>query len=239
MHAKDLLEYSKNLHLLLAEDHDELRKNTANILQNFFKTVDAVSNGEDALLLYETNKYDIVLTDIRMPKVDGICLVEAIYKHNPEQKVIVLSAHDESKYLIPLLNLGIEHYIKKPLDYQELLNVFYNVAKKIIHAQKNESPKSLVQLDKDTFFDKEKKILTLNGNVVYLTKYEMIFLDMLSDNITKIYSNEEIVQNYLALCENIDAQNIRKLVSKLRKKLPHSDIIESIYGVGYRMIPKL
>jgi DNA-binding response OmpR family regulator len=239
MHAKDLLQYSKNLNLLLAEDHDELRQNTANILQNFFNTVDAVSNGEDALVLYENKKYDIVLTDIRMPKIDGICLVESIYQQNPEQKVIVLSAHDDSKYLIPLLNLGIEHYIKKPLDYQELINVFYNVTKKIIAVHQSDVPNTLVQLDEDTFFDKEKKVLTIKQNVVYLTKYEIIFLDILSDHVSKIYPNEEIVEHYLALSESIDAQNIRKLVSKLRKKLPTANIIESIYGVGYRMIPQI
>jgi len=238
MHAKELLAYSKNLHLLLAEDHDDLRESTAAILQNFFKEVDAVKDGEEALSLYETKEYDIILTDIRMPKVDGVSLVEAIYQKNPQQKIIVLSAHDESKYLIPLLNLGIEHYIKKPLDYQELIHVFYNVARKIVVTQDSSESDKIVHLNSETLFDKEKKILTKSGEIVYLTKYELIFLDILIQQVSKIYSNEEIVAMYQAMSEQIDAQNIRKLVSKLRKKLP-SEVIESIYGVGYRLIPKL
>jgi len=236
MHSKELLQYSKNLTLLLAEDHDELRENTANILQNFFQTVDAVSNGEEALALYNENSYDIILTDIRMPKVDGITLVEAIYDKNPQQKVIVLSAHDESKYLIPLLNLGVEHYIKKPLDYQELIQVFYHVAKKIDSLTNNIEVHNKVMLSNDTYYDKEKKILSVNEEVSYLTKYEIIFLDTLTQQLSKIYSNDEIVHAYEALGESIDAQNIRKLVSKLRKKVPENTI-ESIYGVGYRLIP--
>lgn len=237
MHSKELLQYSKNLTLLLAEDHDELRENTANILQNFFQSVDAVSNGEEALSLYSKKRYDIILTDLRMPRVDGINLVEAIYEQNPQQKVIVLSAHDESKYLIPLLNLGVEHYIKKPLDFQELIQVFYQVAKKISSlSNKQETDKKIV-FSEDTYYDKESKILTVDKEGIYLTKYEIIFLDTLSNQLSKIYSNDEIVHAYQSLGESIDAQNIRKLVSKLRKKMP-PDTIESVYGVGYRLIPK-
>ncbi|MEO1937693.1 MAG: response regulator transcription factor [Sulfurimonas sp.] len=235
MHSKELLQYSKNLTLLLVEDHDELRENTANVLQNLFKTVDTASNGQEALGLYNENEYDIILTDIRMPQIDGVTLVEAVYEKNPHQIIIVLSAHDESKYLIPLLNLGVEHYIKKPLDYQELLKVFYHVTKKI-DSSLNSSYTSKLILNENSHYDKEKKILNVNGEIVYLTKYEIIFLDILSQQLSKIYSNDEIVGSYQTLNENIDAQNIRKLVSKLRKKMPENTI-ESIYGVGYRLIP--
>jgi DNA-binding response OmpR family regulator len=236
MHSKELLQYSKNLTLLVAEDHDELRINTENILQNFFQSVDAVSNGEEALALYSEKKYDIILTDIRMPKIDGINLVEAIYEQNPQQRIIVLSAHDESKYLIPLLNLGVEHYIKKPLDYQELIQVFYHVAKKINSAENPMQTHKKIMLDSNSYYDIEKKILSINEEVNYLTKYEIIFLDTLAQKLSKIYSNDEIVANYEIVGESIDAQNIRKLVSKLRKKMP-KNTIESIYGVGYRLIP--
>jgi DNA-binding response OmpR family regulator len=236
MHSKELLQYSKNLTLLVAEDHDELRINTENILQNFFQSVDAVSNGEEALALYSEKKYDIILTDIRMPKIDGINLVEAIYEQNPQQRIIVLSAHDESKYLIPLLNLGIEHYIKKPLDYQELIQVFYHVAKKINSVENPMQTHKKIMLDSNSYYDIEKKILSINEEVNYLTKYEIIFLDTLAQKLSKIYSNDEIVANYEIVGESIDAQNIRKLVSKLRKKMP-KNTIESIYGVGYRLIP--
>jgi len=237
MHSKELLHYSKHLTLLLAEDHNELRESTTNILQNFFEKVDAACDGEEALTFYNENKYDIILTDIRMPKVDGISFVEAIYEKNPEQKVIVLSAHDESKYLIPLLNLGVEHYIKKPLDYQELIDVFYKVSKKVYNLSHKEEQTKAIQLAPDTLYDKDKKALLFGEKISYLTKYEMIFLDILTQQLNSIYSNDEIVQKYHDNGEKIDAQNIRKLVSKLRKKLPVG-IIESIYGVGYRMIPK-
>lgn len=235
--SKELLTYTKNLNLLFAEDHTELRESTTEILKNFFKNVDAVSDGIEALELYNENSYDIVLTDIRMPNMDGVTLTKKIYEINPKQRVIILSAHDESKYLIPLINLGVSQFIKKPIDYQELINALFKVSKAVNNRDDEDLQNSSTSflLDENHIYDREKRLLLKDNKVIYLTKYELIFLDLLTRQSSKIFSNEDIVHYYLAEDENIDPQNIRKLVSKLRKKVPQNSI-ESIYGVGYRVI---
>ena len=173
-----------------------------------------------------------------MPIIDGVELTKLIYDINPSQTVIILSAYDEAKYLLPLINLGIEQFIKKPIDYQELLKVLLSASKKIslpaLDTTVDLSTK--IQLSSTSIFNKETSSLMDGSKNIYLTKYEIIFLQLLSTNIGKIYSNEDIVTNYISKNENIDAQNIRKLVSKLRKKLP-LESIESIYGIGYKIIP--
>ncbi|WP_457749467.1 response regulator transcription factor [Sulfurimonas sp.] len=241
MNSQELLENAKDLKLLFAEDHDELREATTEILKTFFQEVDSVSNGEEAIELYTekgSNYYDIVLTDIKMPKLNGVSLTEAIYSINPKQTIIVLSAHDESSYLLPLVNLGIERFVKKPIDYQELMEVLTNAAKKIHLTDNTKENKNntFVHLSDTCKYDKVKKLFYENKKTIYLTKYEIIFFTILTENIGKIYSNEDIVAYYHSLNENIDPQNIRKLVSKLRKKIP-ANLIESIYGIGYRLVP--
>jgi len=244
INSKELTTFTKSLNILFVEDHEELRNNTAEILSNFFNTVISVSNGQDALDLYHQKdfqdepNYDIVITDIQMPILDGLSLIKEIYKVNPYQPIIVLSAHDESKYLLPLINLGIEQFIKKPIDYQELLKTLLKVSKKILQPDIQTSLDTLVkiQLGKTSVFDKQNSSLLDNNKNIYLTKYEIIFLQLLSENMGKIYINEDIVSTYITKNETIDSQNIRKLVSKLRKKLP-TDSIESIYGSGYRLVP--
>ncbi len=243
MNSQELLENAKGLKLLFAEDHDELRIAMAEILKNFFQKVDCASNGEEAIELYTNNTmnyYDIVLTDIKMPKLNGVLLTESIYAINPAQTIIVLSAHDESDYLLPLINLGIEKFIKKPIDYQELIEVLTNAAKKINTCIREASPaqKIPIKLSDTCTYDAIKKLFYKNNKTVYFTKYEIIFFELLSDNLGKVYSNEDIVSHYHSLEEDIDPKNIRKLVSKLRKKIP-SNLIESIYGVGYRIVPQL
>ncbi len=243
INSKELITYTKSLTILFAEDHDELRENTTEILSNFFKTVLSAKNGEEAMDLYE-NHYslhgdyiDMVLSDLQMPVVDGVELTKRIYDLNPSQIVIILSAYDEAKYLLPLINLGIEQFIKKPIDYQELLKVLLVSSKKVSQpVLTQETPLNAnIQLGSTFTFNKETSSLLNEHKNIYLTKYEIIFLQLLSEKIGKIYSNENIVATYLLRSETMDAQNIRKLVSKLRKKLP-AESIESIYGIGYKMI---
>ncbi|MBC8237015.1 MAG: response regulator transcription factor [Helicobacteraceae bacterium] len=238
----EIKKYTNTLSILFAEDHEELRVNTSNILKSIFKTVDTCSDGQEAFNQYlrykkENNAgYDIVLTDIEMPKMDGIELTENIYKENPEQAIIVLSAYDDTHYLLKLINLGVEQFIKKPIDYQELLGSFLNVSKKI-HTTKVLIPQNKeIHLSQNISYIKDSKSIKNDGESVYLTKFEIVFLELLSHKMGKIYSNEEIVSHFNALNEIIDGSNIRKLVSKLRKKLPENSL-ESIYGIGYKLIP--
>ena len=239
INPKELLLYTKNMTLLFAEDHSELRINTTEIFKNFFKNVDSVSDGEQALELYEAalnrgEAYDLVLTDIKMPKVDGIELTERIYEQNPSQILIVLSAHDDSQYLLPLINLGIEQFLKKPIDFQELLKVLLKTAKKI-NQPTEEAVLTEINLGDNFSYNKEIKTLSKGKENIYLTKYEILFLELTTQQLGKVYSNQDIVNYFTTLNEKIDPQNIRKLVSKLRKKLP-VESLESIYGVGYRML---
>ena len=245
INSKELLEYTQNLSLLFVEDHDELRINTNEILKNFFKVVHSAKNGKRGLELYHDfyqenggKSYDIILTDIKMPKMNGVELIESIYNINPSQTLIVISAYDESKYLLPLINLGIEQFIKKPIDFQELLQALLKASKKVINQAKTNTnnPLQTIEMNNSFTYNRNNKSLTNSKENIYLTKYEIIFIQQLTENIGKIYSNEDIVANYLSLDETMDAQNIRKLVSKLRKKLPE-DSLESIYGIGYRFIP--
>jgi DNA-binding response OmpR family regulator len=243
INSKELLQYTENLTLLFAEDHDELRENTTEILKNFFKKVDSVENGEKALEYYENEiskgkAYDIVLTDIRMPKMNGVELTEKIYKLKPSQPLIVISAHDESAYLLSLINLGIEQFLKKPIDYQELLKVLLRISKKITSEKIVTNLSTEVQLNEKITFNKESMLLLEDGISISLTKFEIIFLNFLTQNVGTISSNEEIVNHFSQMNESIDPQNIRKLVSKIRKKIPEESL-ESVYGVGYRIIPIL
>jgi DNA-binding response OmpR family regulator len=235
VNLEELLLYTKELEILFAEDHDDLRHKTNDLLQNFFKKVVSVDNGKKALELYQKNphKYDIVLSDIEMPHLNGIELTQEIYKLNPKQSIIILSAYDETEYLLPLINLGIEQFLKKPIDYEALINILFIVAKKIknidIKIQSN------IKITKNTIYFKTSKKLLSNKEDVYLTKFEILLLDLLTNSDQKIYSNETIVSYFQSHDEFIDPQNIRKLVSKLRKKLP-KESLKSVYGVGYRLI---
>lgn len=244
INSRELIPFTKELSVIYAEDHKELRENTADILRNFFKEVHCANDGEEAFSMYKeyytknSSYYDIVLSDIQMPKLNGVELTEKIYEINSSQTIIILSAYDESNYLLPLINLGIEQFIKKPIDYQELLKILLNTSKKIkqIEIEPSLDKSNSVKLDSTFTYDRKMRSLLNDDENIYLTKYEIIFMQLLTSDIGKIFSNEDIVRDYSSNNENLDAQNIRKLLSKLRKKLP-KNILESVYGIGYKIVP--
>lgn len=247
LHSKELLNYTKDLSVLFAEDHEDLRENVTEILSTFFNKVDSAVNGEEALKKYikyydDNNKYyDIIISDIRMPRLNGVELVENVYNINSNQIIIIVSAHDDAKYLLPLVNLGIEQFIKKPIDYQDLLKVLLNTSRNVKLSNNKDTTQlssTLIKLNDFVTFSKQNDILNNNNVIVPLTKYEIIFLQLLSNNVGKIFSNEEITAYYNSFNEQLDVVNIRKLVSKLRKKLPEN-CVESVYGIGYRLLPYL
>ena len=239
--TKNVMKYTKNLSILIVEDHEDIRISTVNLLKDLFSAVGSSPNGDAALEEYkkyysETSVYyDIILSDIEMPFMNGIELTEKIYAINPSQIVIIFSAFDESKYLLKLINLGIEQFIKKPIAPEDLLASFVEASHKITR-QVPEKTTSEVILAPNVIYNSDTKSIKNANENVYLTKFEIIFIELLFTSFGKIYSNEDIVTHYTSLGENIDSSNIRKLVSKLRKKIPQESI-ESIYGIGYKFIP--
>ena len=241
INLEEMVQYTKDLSVLVVEDHNDLREVLSSSLGEVFKEVVSVENGAEAIITYREKYlengygYDIVLSDIKMPFLNGVDLTKKIYDINSNQVVIIMSAHDESEYLLPLINLGIEYFVKKPINYDEFFNTLVNSSKKIV-AQKSSIHinSSEISLKENYIFNRDERTLSHNSQSIYLTKYEIIFLQILSDKVDKIFSNEEIVHHFESLNEHIDMQNIRKLVSKLRKKLPEESI-ESVYGIGYKL----
>jgi DNA-binding response OmpR family regulator len=235
-----LYEETKNLHILFVEDYEELRVNTIEILDNYYAYCEEAIDGKAGLQQYinyhdKHGKYfDLVITDIKMPEMDGVTLVEEIYKVHENQPIIVLSAHNEAEYLLTLINLGIEQFITKPIDHDNMLSILYKVSKKINNKQLLRKADARVDFDETTFFDFNQNTFYHEGRVVKLTKNELIFMHLLAKNLEKICSIDEIVHNFEYEGVFISKDNIRTLVAKLRKKLP-INCIESIYGIGYKL----
>lgn len=235
---------TKELTLLFIEDDANFQQETKEIFKDLFFHVDTASDGKDGLEKYtsyyeNTQKYyDIIVTDINMPKIDGIELIEKIYSINKDQSVIVLSAHNESKYLLKLINIGIEQLLIKPFDYNEILDVFYHASAKIV---KNNSPKQekeepiTIELEGELVWNREDNQLFKNNDIIKLTKNETILMDILIKNNSHISTIDEISAVLFPNREkNSILSALKPLVSRLRKKI-NPQTIESIYGLGYRI----
>ena len=112
---ENIIKCTKNLNILYIEDNISVQKQTTKMLESFFNKIYLANNGKEALELFEKeNLYNLVITDIEMPLLDGISFIEAIRKYNKKIPIIVLSAHDNKNYFLKTIKAGIDGYILKP-----------------------------------------------------------------------------------------------------------------------------
>lgn len=240
-----LEKYAKEISILFVEDDKGISKKMEILLYEIFSKIEVAFDGNEALEKYynfykANNEYpDLIITDIRMPNMDGIELIKHIYKENANQKIIVLSAHNESEYLIELVNLGIYRFILKPMDYNNFFEIIFKVSKEIYMEKYkvSDNKEIFLKLNCDLIWNKELKQLYLNDKLLKLTKKEFLLIELLLRIPEKIFVNEEII-SYIwkeEFNENPDISNLKNLISRLRSKIP-SLKIDNIYGFGYKIV---
>ena len=127
LNVNHLSELAAGLTVLYVEDDEFLQEETAELLSNFFAKVTRASDGKEGLARFREQACDLVITDINMPNLNGLDMLREILAQNPNQMAMVISAHDETPYLMEMLRLGIRHYISKPLVLQSFLEVLQRV----------------------------------------------------------------------------------------------------------------
>ena len=123
---------SKNLKLLYVEDDEAAREAMLEILDLFFDDISVAIDGKDGLDKFTSSKIDIIITDISMPKMNGLDMISKIREINDDIPIIILSAHDESKFFIQSINLGISAFIFKPVELDNFINVLKKIIKKML-----------------------------------------------------------------------------------------------------------
>ncbi|KJU85199.1 response regulator receiver modulated metal dependent phosphohydrolase [Candidatus Magnetobacterium bavaricum] len=152
---KEFTRRSKGISVLYVEDDQLVRENTKKLLLRFFEVVECATDGHEGLNKYRSGSFDIVISDIRMPHVNGIEMVSGIKNLNKHQKIVIISAHDESQYLMELINLGVSSFIIKPINTKQLLEVLSEIVDYLWYAKLDQNYKKRLE---DTI---EKKTIEL------------------------------------------------------------------------------
>ncbi len=120
--------YKKNITILYVEDEDDVRQGYARTLTRVSKELFTASNGAEGLELYKEFRPDIVISDIKMPVMDGIDMAKAIVAINDEAHIIFTSAHSESAYLLEAIALQVQGYLLKPVQKKSLIKMIEKTA---------------------------------------------------------------------------------------------------------------
>ncbi|WP_168120493.1 response regulator [Paenibacillus sp. HB172176] len=159
--------------ILIAEDSKPILRNIRSHLESAelpITVAAAVSNGEEALTWLGQNPVDILLTDIRMPKLDGMALIEQARKLYPQLKVVLISSYSDFEYTRKALNLQVFDYLLKPVEKQTLIEVIERVIDQLKERRTDKLDYfrgvvsheflSHIQLD-EAFYQQESKFMLL------------------------------------------------------------------------------
>ncbi|MGB9801604.1 MAG: response regulator, partial [Arcobacter sp.] len=197
-------------------------------LNRMFKELYEAKNGEEGYELYKKYHPDIILTDIKMPKLDGISLAKKIRQKDKTTKIIISTAFSEKNYLMDAIELNLEKYIIKPLTSRNLLPAL----SKAVEALEKEKDFKII-LGDEFYFDNNTSLFYNQSQVINLTKKELLFLKLLVLNKNRVVSYEEIEQHVWD-GEYMSLNSLRTSLGFLRKKIPFN-CIKNISNMGYKL----
>jgi len=169
---------NSTLTLLYVEDDNDTREQLSTFLKYFSSSLYIAIDGEEGLSLYKKYSPDLIITDIGMPKMDGVTMVEKIKQINPHQHIIFTTAHSESTFFIRAIDVSVDGYILKPIDLEKLeykikrIQEHINLKKFYIQHQKELEHKAyideLTQIHNRTYFEEtlSKEIAKFKREVI-------------------------------------------------------------------------
>ena len=196
-------------------------------------------DGAEGILLikenYEKNdNFDLVLTDLNMPNLSGIQMIDEILKLIPNQRFIIVSAHKNEEDLLKLINLRVCGYFVKPLNIDNMMEMLQKAKEEVLKDKqpKEVKNKALISLNNSYTFDLSANKLYCKNIIVKLSKKESEILDVLIQNLGEIISVDkfkEIVWDDIT----INDSSFRTVMKRLKDKIKDDDFIISHKGYGY------
>lgn len=224
MHIED----TKNIKILIVEDDEITRENEVEYLENFFENIYEASNAIEALKIYEQINPNIIISDIQMPKLNGLEFISKIRQKDKDVQIIILTAFCDKEYLLKAIELQLVKYLIKPINENEL----YKTLKTCVENLKNKKS-NIIHLYDNLIFDMYNLTLIENDEIVKLRTKEINFLYLLLKNKDRYVTYSEI-ENFVWNDDVMTKDALKTLVKNIKKKIP-SELIQNLTAMGYKI----
>ena len=218
--------------ILIVEDEAKI----ASLLRDYLEKIGGyqthwVDRGDEALAAFEKVSPDLVLLDLMLPGMDGLEVCKAIRLKSQVPVIMVTALVEEIDRLLGL-ELGADDYICKPFSPREVVARVKAVLRRFGACEKN-APVSGLQIDE------ERHTATINNRQLKLSPVEFALLSRLAAQPGRVFSRDQLMSSIYDDYRIVSDRTVDTHVKNLRRKLadagPDSDLIESVYGVGYRL----
>jgi DNA-binding response OmpR family regulator len=218
--------------ILLVEDDEDLATTVSEWLSFEHHTVESVRNGTDARERLRMCTYDIIILDWNLPDVSGIEICKKFRADQGTTPIIMLTGKSSIAEREEGLDSGADDYLTKPFAMKELSARLRALLRR----------PALIRADvlkvKDVELDSVKHRVSRAGEEIDLLPKEFALLEFLMKNEDQVFSSEELLRRVWHTDSDATAEAIRTCLKRLRRKLGETEdnsIIETIYGVGYRL----
>jgi len=221
--------------ILLVEDDKTITETLKSILRDRNYIVDCAAEGELGWEFVEAYDYDLILLDIMLPKLNGIEFCKRLRSSGNQTPVLLLTAQSSSDKKVVGLDAGADDYVVKPFEMSELLARI-----RVLLRRRNSLESSILQWEKLSLNSSNHEV-TYDKKILTLTPKEYRLLELFLRSGDRVLTREIILDRLWdieeAPSENTVTAHIKDLRRKLKQAGANSDLIETVYGVGYRLKP--
>lgn len=219
--------------ILIVEDDADISEIIREYLGAAGLEVTAACDGEEALRFFSDDRFDAVVLDIMLPKIDGWRVLRKI-RETSMVPVIILSARGEEYDRLKGFDLGVDDYVVKPFSPKELL------ARVRVALRRNESASRKPELTgyefKGLSVDFSSRNVTVDGEKARLTRREYDLLEYLIRNEGIVLSRDNILEAVWGFDYYGDTRTVDTHVKMLRESIgPYRDILVTVWGTGYKL----
>jgi DNA-binding response OmpR family regulator len=218
----------QNIKILFVEDDDIARENAVEYLDEKFQEVIEAKDGLEAWQLYMQHQPQIIITDIMMPKINGLELVERIRKNDKKTHIIITSAFSTKEYLLRAIELQLVKFLIKPITQEQL-----DEALQMCCAMSSASLCNIIDLGHECYFDEYNKTVVCKKEVFQLRTKESLLLELLLKNTMRYVTYEEI-EHVVWQNSSMSKDALKTLIRDLKNKLPQG-VLKNLSGTGYKI----
>jgi DNA-binding response OmpR family regulator len=218
--------------ILIAEDDSDLLKMMGDYLANDGYQVIPASDGNEALRLWRTKHPDLLILDWMLPGLSGLEIARRIRAENTTP-IIMVTARGEEPDIVVGLELGADDYLIKPVSLRQLSARIYAVLRRSHMGSLKEDSVVFARLHVDF----TGQVVDYDGQTIPMTGTEFKLLAVLARNPNRVYSRLQLMEEALGDYYEGYERTIDSHISRLRSKIGINNLIQTVHGSGYKLVP--
>jgi signal transduction histidine kinase len=224
----ELFKFAKTLKILYVEDNEETREFTLDVFDYIFNDIVLAIDGEDGFTKYD-NSIDLIITDINMPKLNGIEMIKKIKEKNSSVSIMIVSAHNDTSFFTQSIEIGIDGYLLKPINNNTLNRSLLKVLEKIYLTKELQNHKDMLEQKvhhqikelqkKDEALAHQNKLASM-GEIIDIVAHQwkqpLNIVSLKTNFLEEFYDDEDCVDiKKVRKCNKDVSLQIRHLVNTL------------------------